>query len=92
MTEEKFEDPACFKVPSKLAAFGDEKHLDMLFQAPGGDKLLSVKDEYGCDSLTWAARNGRINVVNMLLKKDADVASKSYKCVHSVWPHAPYFC
>ncbi len=79
MAEEKIELPQCFSHPQKLASFGDEAHLAKLLEAAGGEKLVSAKDDYGCDGLTWASRNGRGNIVTLLLKKEGDVASKSFK-------------
>jgi ankyrin repeat protein len=48
----------------------------------GGGKAptpgVGAKDEYGCDGLSWAARNDRGDVARFLAGKDADVESRSF--------------
>lgn len=70
------ESPRLFHSATRLASAGEHAKLQALLDTD--TKLMGTKDEYGCDSLIWAARNGRQEVVQYLMEKDADLASKSY--------------
>jgi hypothetical protein len=68
--------PVLHKSLHKLAQCGEEHRVsDMIAADP---KLLGQKDEYGADALSWASRNGRLNVVTSLLNKEADTAARGY--------------
>lgn len=71
------EAPTSWESAPKLGSFGSEHQLNHLIDKHG-DKILSGKDEYSCDPVTWAARNGRQNIVHLMIKKEADLESKSY--------------
>ncbi len=40
--------------------------------------LLFARVRFGCTALTWASRNGNLDVMRFLLEKDGDVESVSY--------------
>ncbi len=77
MAEIPIEDPRSFGSAVLLAKNGDMKHLKLLVEAKG-DKVVTGKDEFSCDPISWAARNGRGEVVTYLASKEVDLESKSY--------------
>ena len=86
MAEEKkvdggpIEEPRSFQSLIRSASVGDEVHLEHNMEHHGDKvvKELAVKDEFQCDPISWAARNGRLGVVNLLIKKEVDLESKSF--------------
>jgi hypothetical protein len=74
------EEPRAFGSVVRAASVGDDGHLaPMLGEDPTlAQKTAAQKDEYSCDAISWAARNGRQNVVGMLIKREVDLESKSF--------------
>jgi ankyrin repeat protein len=74
------EEPRTFGSVVRAASVGDDGHLaHALGEDPAAaQKAAAQKDEYGCDAVSWAARNGRQAVVGMLVKKEVDLESKSF--------------
>ncbi len=76
--QEPLEEPRSWSSATVLGSFGSEKELGHLLAKPGGEKLVTAKDEYSCDAVSWAARNGRHNIVQLLASKEADLESRSF--------------
>jgi ankyrin repeat protein len=74
------EEPKSFGSVVRAASVGDDGHLaHSLGEDPtAAQKAAAQKDEYSCDAISWAARNGRLNVVGMLIKREVDLESKSF--------------
>jgi hypothetical protein len=72
------EEPKMWGSATLLARNGVVKNLTGILEGKGGEKAVTAKDEYSCDSISWAARNGRHDVVELLISKDADLESKSF--------------
>lgn len=74
------EEPRTFGSVVRAASVGDDGHLaHALGEDPAAaQKAAAQKDEYSCDAVSWAARNGRQAVVGMLVKKEVDLESKSF--------------
>ena len=74
------EEPRSFGSVVRAASVGDDGHLaHTLGEDPtAAQKAAAQKDEYSCDAISWAARNGRQGVVGMLIKKEVDLESKSF--------------
>lgn len=75
--EERIEAPKSFSSCVLLAKNGNDKQLEIQLEKQG-EKAVVAKDEYSCDPISWAARNGRAGVVHILIKKEADCESRSY--------------
>jgi len=73
---EPLEVPISFSSVAAAGQAGDAAHVGSLIEEDGA--RLAAKDAYGCDALTWGARNSFVPVVGTLLGRDADVESKSY--------------
>ena len=64
--------------PHALAANGLPDVLAKLLETSETAIDLNAKDEYGCAPLLWAARNGHIDMLKLLLDKGADVETAGY--------------
>ena len=64
--------------PHALAANGLPDALAKLLETSETAIDLNAKDEYGCAPLLWAARNGHIDMLKLLLDKGADVETAGY--------------
>jgi ankyrin repeat protein len=73
---EPLETPVSFVNVASAGAAGDAAHVLSLVAEDAA--RLAFKDAYGCDALTWGARNSFAPVVSAALGKDADVESKSF--------------
>ncbi len=78
--EEKEQVPVCQLDGSahQLAANGLPELLLKLMEASETAIDLNAKDEYGCAPLLWAARNGHIDMLKMLLDKGVEVETAGY--------------
>ena len=64
--------------PHALAANGLPDVLAKLLETSETAIDLNAKDEYNCAPLLWAARNGHIDMLKLLLDKGADVETQGY--------------
>ena len=64
--------------PHALAANGLPDALAKLLETSETAIDLNAKDEYNCAPLLWAARNGHIDMLKLLLDKGADVETQGY--------------
>ena len=64
--------------PHALAANGLPDVLAKLLETSETAIDLNAKDEYNCAPLLWAARNGHIDMLKLLLDKGADVETAGY--------------
>ena len=64
--------------PHALAANGLPDVLAKLLETSEAAIDLNAKDEYNCAPLLWAARNGHIDMLKLLLDKGADVETAGY--------------
>ena len=64
--------------PHALAANGLPDALAKLLETSETAIDLNAKDEYNCAPLLWAARNGHIDMLKLLLDKGADVETAGY--------------
>lgn len=74
------EEPRVFGSVVRASSVGDEGHLlhNLGEELAAAQKAAAAKDEYSCDAISWAARNGRQGVVGLLIKKEVDLESKSF--------------
>ena len=73
---EPLEAPISFVNISAAGQAGDSAHVASLLEEDAA--RLASKDAFGCDALSWGARNSFGPVVTTMLGKDADVESKSF--------------
>ena len=64
--------------PHALAANGLPDALAKLLETSETAIDLNAKDEYNCAPLLWAARNGHIDMLKLLIDKGADVETAGY--------------
>ena len=64
--------------PHALAANGLCEVLLKLLDSPDSAIDLNAKDDYGCAPLLWAARNGHVDMLKLLLDKGADVETAGF--------------
>jgi ankyrin repeat protein len=68
--------------PHRLCALGDKVSLNRLLQVSAESPLMNIdldaKDSNDCTALFWAARNGNLDCVRILLEAGADIEAPGY--------------